>query len=36
VVDVVPGQGFVVRDLAPGVSFEELQAKSGATLHRPS
>ncbi|MBV1796092.1 3-oxoacid CoA-transferase subunit B [Siccirubricoccus sp. G192] len=36
VMDVVPGQGFVVRDLAPGVSFEELQAKSGATLHRPS
>jgi 3-oxoacid CoA-transferase B subunit len=34
--DVIPGQGFVVRDMAPGVSFEELQAKSGAALHRPS
>ena len=36
VLDVVPGQGFVVRAMAPGVDFETLQAKSGATLHRPS
>lgn len=34
--DVVKGQGFVVREMAPGVSFEELQAKSGAKLHRPA
>ena len=36
VLDVVPGQGFVVREMAPGVSFEALQAKSGAKLHRPA
>ncbi len=35
VLDVLPGQGFVVRQMAPGLGFEELQAKSGATLHRP-
>ena len=35
VLDVLPGQGFVVRQMAPGVNFEELQAKSGAMLHRP-
>ena len=35
VLDVVPGQGFVVREMAPGVDFETLQAKSGAKLHRP-
>lgn len=34
--EVVKGQGFVVREMAPGVSFEELQAKSGAKLHRPA
>ncbi|HEY4251159.1 MAG TPA: 3-oxoacid CoA-transferase subunit B [Roseomonas sp.] len=34
--DVVKGQGFVVREMAPGVSFEELQAKSGAKLYRPA
>jgi 3-oxoacid CoA-transferase B subunit len=36
VLDVVPGQGFVVREMAPGVEFEALQAKSEARLHRPS
>jgi 3-oxoadipate CoA-transferase beta subunit len=36
VLDVVPGQGFVVREMAPGLDFETLQAKSGAKLHRPS
>jgi 3-oxoacid CoA-transferase B subunit len=33
VLDVVPGLGFVVRDIAPGLSLAELQAKSGAKLH---
>ena len=36
VLDVVPGQGFLVRDMAPGLDFETLQARSGARLHRPS
>ena len=36
VLDVVPGQGFVVRDMAPGVDFDALQAKSAAKLHRPA
>ena len=36
VMDVVQGQGFVVREMAPGVDFETLQAKSAARLHRPS
>ncbi len=36
VLDVVPGQGFVVREMAPGVGFEALQAKSAAQLHRPA
>ena len=36
VLDVVPGQGFVVRETAPGVDFDALQAKSGAKLHRPA
>ncbi|MBX6745097.1 MAG: CoA transferase subunit B [Acetobacteraceae bacterium] len=35
VLDVVPGRGFVVREMAPGVDFETLQAKSAARLHRP-
>jgi len=30
----VTSKGFSVIDLAPGVTFEELQAKSDATLHR--
>jgi 3-oxoacid CoA-transferase B subunit len=34
VMDVVPGQGFVVREMAPGIDFETLQAKSAAKLHR--
>jgi 3-oxoacid CoA-transferase B subunit len=33
VLDVVPGKGFVVRDLAPGWSLADVQAKSAATLH---
>jgi len=33
VFDVVPEKGFVVLDLAPGVSLEQAQAASGATLH---
>ena len=36
VLDVVPGQGFVVRRMAPGLDFETLQARSGAKLHGPS
>ncbi len=36
VLDVLPGQGFVVREMAPGVDFDALQAKSAASLHRPS
>ncbi|MCO6418307.1 3-oxoadipate CoA-transferase, partial [Siccirubricoccus sp. KC 17139] len=33
VIDVLPEKGFVLRDLAPGVTFEEVQAKSVAKLH---
>ena len=33
VLDVVQGKGFVVRDLAPGVTFDQIQAASGAKLH---
>ncbi|MDB5413695.1 MAG: 3-oxoacid CoA-transferase subunit [Rubritepida sp.] len=33
VLDIVAGVGFVVRDIAPGMSLEELQALSGAKLH---
>jgi 3-oxoadipate CoA-transferase, beta subunit len=33
VVDVVPGRGFVVREIAPGLSLADLQAQTGATLH---
>jgi 3-oxoadipate CoA-transferase, beta subunit len=36
VLDVEPGLGFVVRDIAPGLSLEELQAKSAAKLHTRS
>jgi len=36
VLDVVPGLGFVVRNITPGLSLEELQAKSGAKLHTSS
>ncbi|MFL1463938.1 3-oxoacid CoA-transferase subunit B [Roseococcus sp. DSY-14] len=33
VLDVVPGLGFVVRDIVDGMGLEELQARSGARLH---
>jgi 3-oxoacid CoA-transferase B subunit len=33
VFDVVPEKGFVVVDLAPGVTLEQAQAASGAVLH---
>jgi len=33
-IDVTPG-GLVLRELAPGVTFEEVQAATGATLHMP-
>jgi 3-oxoacid CoA-transferase B subunit len=36
VIDVVPGRGFVVREIVPGLSLAELQAKTGATLHTES
>jgi len=32
----VPGLGFRLADLAPGVTAEEVQAKTGATLHLPA
>ena len=33
VLDVVPGRGFVVREMAPGVDFDTLQERSAARLH---
>jgi 3-oxoacid CoA-transferase B subunit len=33
VLDVVPGRGFVVREMAPGVDFDTLQNRSAARLH---
>jgi 3-oxoadipate CoA-transferase beta subunit len=33
VLDVVQGLGFVVRDIADGISLEDLQTKSSAKLH---
>ena len=33
VLDVVPGRGFVVRKMAPGVDFATLQDRSAARLH---
>jgi 3-oxoadipate CoA-transferase beta subunit len=33
VLDVVPEKGFVVVDLAPGVTLDELRAKTAAALH---
>jgi 3-oxoacid CoA-transferase B subunit len=36
VVDVVPGRGFVVREIVPGLSLAELRAKTGAQLHADS
>lgn len=35
VLDVVPGRGFVVREIAAGLSFDDLQARTGAALSRP-
>jgi 3-oxoadipate CoA-transferase, beta subunit len=35
VLDVTP-EGFVVRDMIPGLDFETLQARTGAKLHRKS
>lgn len=36
VIDVVPGRGFVVREIVPGLSLADLQTKTGATLHTES
>jgi 3-oxoadipate CoA-transferase beta subunit len=33
VVDVVKGRGFVVKEIVPGMSLADLQAKTGAKLH---
>jgi len=33
VVEVVPGRGFVVKEIAPGLSLADVQAKTGARLH---
>jgi 3-oxoacid CoA-transferase B subunit len=33
VLDIVPGLGFLVRDIVDGMSLAELQAKSDAKLH---
>ncbi len=35
VFDVVKGRGFVVADMAPGMTPEALQKKTGAPLHLP-
>jgi 3-oxoadipate CoA-transferase beta subunit len=35
VVDVTD-RGFVVRQMAPGLSFEDLQARTDAKLHLPA
>jgi 3-oxoadipate CoA-transferase beta subunit len=32
IIDVVPGEGLVVRELAPGVSFTAVQERTGAPL----
>jgi acyl CoA:acetate/3-ketoacid CoA transferase beta subunit len=36
VIDVVPGRGFVVREIVEGLSLADLQAKTGAALHTDS
>jgi 3-oxoadipate CoA-transferase, beta subunit len=36
VVEVVPGRGFVVKEIVPGMSLAELQQKTAATLHTES
>jgi 3-oxoadipate CoA-transferase beta subunit len=33
VIDIAP-HGFVLRDTAPGISFDDVQARTGAVLHR--
>ena len=33
VIDVTP-KGFVVTNMVPGLGFDELQARTGAELHR--
>jgi 3-oxoadipate CoA-transferase beta subunit len=33
VIDVTPN-GFVVTDMVPGLGVDELQERTGATLHR--
>jgi len=33
VIDIAP-HGFVLRDTAPGISFDDVQARTGAALHR--
>jgi 3-oxoadipate CoA-transferase beta subunit len=33
VVDVVPGRGFVVKEIVPGLSLADVQARTGAKLH---
>ena len=33
VLDLMPGRGFVVREMAPGVDLETLQNRSAARLH---
>jgi 3-oxoacid CoA-transferase subunit B len=34
VLDVVPGEGLLLSELAPGTSFEEVQSLTGSTLRR--
>ncbi len=36
VLDVVPGLGFVVRDLCEGMTLGELRSRSAAKLHAPA
>jgi acyl CoA:acetate/3-ketoacid CoA transferase beta subunit len=33
VLDVVPSRGFVVKEIVPGLSLTDLQAKTAAPLH---
>ena len=33
VMDLMPGRGFVVREMAPGVDFDTLQDRTAARLH---
>jgi 3-oxoacid CoA-transferase subunit B len=33
VIDIAPGKGFVLREVAPGFSADEVQAVTGARLH---